>query len=213
MVKSTVKLGLSRIARTAKPEYGKSVVKKMTGNLNFPPAEIAELLADLTASSNVLEAANIRARSKSRQDISEAKEAEIVFNTNMDDVGLYVQGKANDNPAISRSLIESAGLQVRKTPAPAPVPDAVRDLQADYTNQPGNILLKWKMPKNATQAYVYMTITPDLPQSWVLVNSLQGRKLLVQNLTSNTRYYFRMEVANRKNQKSGLSDIASTVAA
>jgi hypothetical protein len=32
-------------------------------------------------------------------------------------------------------------------------------------------------------------------------------------LTSGMRYYFRVQVASRKNQKSGVSDIASVVAA
>lgn len=86
-------------------------------------------------------------------------------------------------------------------------------IEAEYTNTPKSILLTWKMPKHATQSYVYMTSTPDVATSWVLVNSLQGRKLLVDNLTSGTRYYFKVVVANRRNEKSGDSDIASTVAA
>lgn len=84
---------------------------------------------------------------------------------------------------------------------------------AVFTNQPVYILVKWKLPKYATQSFVYITITPEKEESWVLVDSLQGRKLLVQNLASGTRYYFRIEVANRRNEKSGLSDIASVVAA
>ncbi len=170
-------------------------------------------MANLTTATDVLSSANVEASSGNHEAVAKAKEAEVVFDAAVNAIVLYVQGVADKNAADAESIIKSSGLQVRKTPSPAPAPEAVKDIAAIFTNQPGNILLKWKMPKYATQTYVYMTSTPDKADSWVLVNSLQGRKLLVENLNSGTRYYFRVEVANRTNEKSGISDIASTVAA
>ncbi|HNR20131.1 MAG TPA: fibronectin type III domain-containing protein [Bacteroidia bacterium] len=213
MKKISVRLGLYRLTRTAKPGFGKNIVQKMTNNNNFPAAETATLLEDLDKASDDLQVANEKALSRATEDVSRANELEREFDTKATDAGLYVQGKANDNQPQAKSIIESAGMEVRKTPSPTPVPEAVQILEANFTNQLGKIMLKWKMPRHASQIFIYMTTTPEVEQSWVLVSSMQGRQLLVENLVSNTRYYFRSVVANRKNQKSGLSDIASTVAA
>ena len=213
MKKILVKAAFIKVRRSAKPEKANSIVESMTGNPNFPTSETTAMLAAVTKASDDLAAANTTAQNGTKADRAFANEMAVVLNNAIDVVVLYVQGKANANPSLAKSIIESSGLLVRKTPAPVPAPEAVKIIEAEYTNTPKSILLTWKMPKHATQSYVYMTSTPDVANSWVLVNSLQGRKLLVDNLTSGTRYYFKVVVANRRNEKSGDSDIASTVAA
>lgn len=213
MKKILVKAGLIKVSRTSKPNTGDTIIKGLTNNPNFPATEVATLKTNLTTATDVLRSANVSAESGNHEMVAEAKAAERVFDNAVTAVTYYVQGKADANPNDAEAIIKSSGLEVRKTPSPAPAPEVVKQIDAIFTNQPGKILLKWKMPKYATQTYVYMTSTPDKADSWVLVNSLQGRKLLVENLASGTRYYFRVEVANRKNEKSGISDIASTVAA
>lgn len=213
MKKQIIKAGLVKIRRSAKPEKGAFIVESMTGNANFPSAETAALLTALSTASKDLATANVQASYGSRTETAIANELALVFDTAVNAIVLYVQGKANANPENAKSIIESAGFQVRKTPSPVPAPEPVKVIEAVYTNTPKSIMVSWKMPKHATQSYVYMTATPDDANSWVLVNSLQGRKLLVDNLVSGTRYYFKVVVANRRNEKSGDSDIASTVAA
>lgn len=213
MKKILVKAAFLKLRRSAKPEKANSIVEAMTGNPNFPALETAEMLADATKASDDLADANSKALNGTKTQRSIANEMAVVLNNAIDVVVLYVQGKANANPANAKSIIESAGLQVRKTPSPVPAPEAVKVIEAEYTNTPKSIMVSWKMPKHATQSFVYMTSTPDVANSWVLVNSLQGRKLLVDNLVSGIRYYFKVVVANRRNEKSGDSDIASTVAA
>lgn len=213
MKKQIVKAGLVKIRRSAKPEKGDFIVESMTGNPNFPSTETTAMLTAVSNASKNLADANLKAATGNRADVAKANELAVVLDNAINAVVLYVQGKANANPDNAKSIIESAGLQVRKTPSPVPAPEAVKVIEAEYTNTPKSIMVSWKMPKHATQSFVYMTSTPDVANSWVLVNSLQGRKLLVDNLVSGTRYYFKVVVANRRNEKSGDSDIASTVAA
>ena len=213
MKKVLVRAGLIKVTRKKKPTLGQAIVNGMTDNAFFPVLETAALLETLTQATSDLIIANAKAETGNHADVAAAKAAAVVFDNAVNAIVLYVQGKADAKPADAETLIKSAGLEVRKTPSPVPAPEAVKEIEAVYTNQPGNILVSWKMPKYATQTFVYMTSTPEVPDSWVLVNSLQGRKMMVANLTSGTRYYFRVEVANRRNEKSGLSDIASMVAA
>jgi hypothetical protein len=208
-----VRAGLIRVTRKKKPTLGQAIINGMTDNAFFPIAEITALLETLTKATDDLTIVNAAAETGNHTSIAAAKAAAIAFDNAVNAVIYYVQGKADAKPADAETMIKSAGLEVRKTPSPVPAPEAVKEIEAVYTNQPGNILVSWKMPKNASQSFVYMTTTPEIANSWVQINSMQGRKMMVANLTSGTRYYFRVEVANRRNEKSGLSDIASMVAA
>lgn len=59
---------------------------------------------------------------------------------------------------------------------------------------------------------MHMTTTPDISDTWVLVDSVAGRKLMVQNLTSKSRYYFKV-VAVGTAGNADASDLSSQIAA
>lgn len=212
MKKILVRAGTLKIARKNKPDTGDNIVSKMKNNSNFPDSETHDMLEALTAASENLRVANTAASTRDKVAVAKANEKALVWDEAMDAVVLYVQGKANADPLNAKSIILSSGLNVRKTPAPQPAPEAPKNVDAIFTNEPGKILVEWKNPKYSAHSYVYMSATPDVENSWVMVKSLQGRQLLVNNLVSGKRYYFKVVAANRKNEASTPSDIASSIA-
>jgi hypothetical protein len=83
-------------------------------------------------------------------------------------------------------------MPVSKTREKQPAPEQVRDFIAEFTGIPQSILLRWKRPQYANQFRVYMTLTPENDASWELIDTVRVRKLMVQNLASGKRFYFKV---------------------
>lgn len=207
-----VKVSLYKVRRVAKPDKGYSVVKSMTGNPYFPGAETATMLTNLEAASDKLQTANAEASSGNHALVAEAQEKAVVFVTAMNEVARYVQTKADADPANSKSIIQSAGFDVRKSPEKAKAPSPVEKVVAEFTNIAGTISLAWKSDRYAKTYFVFITETPEVADSWKQLDVVSTRKLMVNGLASGKRYYFKV-VAKGLAGSGEPSDIVSQLAA
>jgi hypothetical protein len=170
---------------------GKGVAEAMTGNANFPSPPVTP--DALKAASEELEAAHITAvetRSIAAFAAERAKKA-VVLNM-LRQLGNYVTEVANGN----EEIIISAGMPVSKTRSKHPVPGQVRDFVAEFTGVPKSILLRWRRPQYASMFRVYMSETPSDASSWVLIDTITVRKLMVENLSTGKRFFFKVVAVN-----------------
>lgn len=193
MKKINVRVGdLIYISRKDKPTVGNNVVTKMTGNIYFPADECATLITALNDASVALQKANENALSGDHEMVAKADAQALVYNAAANAIMLYVQGKANENPAKAAAIILSAGLSMRKSKE-IHIPEAVMNVTALFSLTPQTILVKWKNAKFAKVYDVYMS-TDEV--TWVLVQSVVGRQMLVSSLTTGMRYYFKVVAKN-----------------
>jgi hypothetical protein len=110
----------------------------------------------------------------------------------MNAAGAYVQGLADNDYANAAIIIAAANMDKRRGREKNPLPLAVEIIDAIFTNQPGTILVEWKSAKYARSYQLYMSTTPEIEASWIIIDTTTKRKLLVENLSSGVRYYFRV---------------------
>ncbi len=166
---------------------GKGVAEAMTGNTNFPSPPVAP--DALKTASEELEAAHIKAsETRSLVDFSTQRAKKAIVCDMLKRLCDYVNTVAFGN----EELIRSAGMPVSKTREKQPAPAMVRDFIAEFTGIPQSIMLRWKRPQYASMFRVYMTLTPDDDASWELIDTVRVRKLMVSNLATGKRFYFKV---------------------
>jgi hypothetical protein len=99
-----------------------------------------------------------------------------------------------------------------KSRAKNPVPDQITDINAIYTGITGTLQLVWKRPEFSKLFKVFMSTNPDSASSWQLLETVTSRKLLVQNLVSGTRFYFKVVPVGTAGEGKP-SEIANNIAA
>jgi hypothetical protein len=115
--RSIVSLKLPR-SPTALTAFGTGVVKAMTGNPLFPAP--VPTLAAVTAAIGDLTAAEPAAQSRIKGAVTTRNEKSTVLGSLLLQLKAYVQATADANVENGASIIESAGLGVRKTAARKP---------------------------------------------------------------------------------------------
>jgi len=90
----------------------------------------------------------------------------------------------------------SAGMSFNKNREKHPAPAQVSKIFTVFTGIPGSLQLVWARPKFSNWFNVYMTTTPEVATSWKLISTLDTRKLMVENLASGTRFYFKVVPVN-----------------
>jgi len=166
---------------------GKNVAKGMDGNAKFPspPVVPAELDA---ASDELAEAMQEVERTRSIQAYTDQAVKLGKVSKMLRDMASYVDSVASGDVEV----IRSANMPVSKTREKQPAPGQARDVVADFTGIPGSIVLRWSRPHYARLFRVYMTETPDNNASWMLIDTITVRKLMVQGLASGKRFYFKI---------------------
>lgn len=202
------RLSLSKLDIPALIELGKRINTEMTGNANFttPPADLAGALANAL----LLETAyNLSKATNSKQDWAATRVHKAALNVNLRALASYIDEVAKGN----ESIILSAGVAVSKKGQRLPAPEAVNSVNALFTDKPGKILLLWSMARYAHFYEVFMSTTPDKEDSWLLVNTIKGRKLMVENLATGTRYWFRVVAKGLGTEAAAPSESADQLAA
>lgn len=166
---------------------GKGVAEAMTGNLSYPSPPVTP--DALRTASEALEEAHINAsETRSIVDYTIQRAKKVIVCDMLKQLCDYVNSIAMGN----EELIRSAGMPVSKTRSKQPAPAMVRDFIAEFTGIPQSIMLRWKRPHYASMFRVYMTLTPDNDASWELIDTVRVRKLMVSNLASGKRFYFKV---------------------
>ncbi len=127
MTKSMHRVEVSLDLPTKVPElvgYGKRVVLCMTDNPWFPSPMPS--LADVAAAVDDLESAQVTSLTRSRGTAEVRDDKVKVLVSLLKRLKAYVQGVADDNPENAGSIIESAGMNIKKKGSYAKPPFAVK---------------------------------------------------------------------------------------
>lgn len=182
-----------------------SSINKLTGNATFPdlPVALADQAMQTTTVDNAITAAALRDREKLAALRSEKKILADMLRKN----AKYVNAIVIDG---DEEKLLSSGFDLTKTPEQNQLPSAIEKFDADFTNIIGSIQLGWKRSRHAR--YYNVFISADHGQTWTMLNTVFGRKMLVEQLVSGKRYQFKVVPVGLAGDGPE-SDIASQVAA
>jgi len=181
-------------------DFAKHVVASMTNNQYFTTP--APSLASITTAVQNLEAAVAAAKHgppAATEDVHTKKK--VLYDT-LKNLGAYVEGVANLDPPNAATIAKSAGVGLKNDPKPR-----ATGFRLTLPGAPGQVKLYTSSVKAASYKWEY-TLTPADATSWISLDT-NVSKLLVINLTSGQRYYFR--VANVLKTLQPWSQVISTL--
>ena len=201
------KVIISYVRRTAEKVLakGNNVHTKLTGNATFPTLPVT--LAALAAQNTVLENAITAASDKSRQALAVVRAEKKALAGMLKQLAEYVNTTVTDGDEVK---LLSSGFDLSKTPETNQPAGPITKIEAEFTNITGTIDVNWKRARHAR--YYQVFISADNGQAWTLFDTVFGRKLLVEQLTSGRRYQFKV-IAVGVAGSGPESDIASQIAA
>jgi hypothetical protein len=161
----------------------------------------------LDAQAGVVEAAITAAAGNDRHMLAELRKQKKVLAIMLRQLAEYVNTIVQDG---DEAKLLSSGFEISKTPEKDKVPGAIAKVTAVYTDLSGIINLSWSTSRFARYYNVFMSA--DNGQTWTMLDTVFGRKMLVEQLISGKRYQFKI-VPVGKSGTGPVSDIASQVAA
>jgi hypothetical protein len=183
-------------------KYAVGIVGRMTGNASFPTP--VPTLAAVTAAINALEAAETAtlARTKGAATLRDEKRAELV--TLLKQLRGYIQTIADASADNAASIIESAGVTVKKTPVRKP-----RVFEA----RPGPVsgsaeLVAASAARRAAYEWGYST---DGGKTWVLAPATLQAKTVVTGLTPGATVQFRYRGVTKTGEGDWSQDVSFIV--
>jgi hypothetical protein len=164
--------------------FGRNVFTQMTGNANFPTPDIPlTVVKDLT---DELELKFIASLNDGKTEISELHQAEKMWNNLMRYEALYVDRIADGN----ESIITGAGFNLSKQPVPVSTPE----LRVEAGGRPGTVRLH-RLGVKGAKSYVWqycINVFPTSESEWIFAQVTSQGTVMLTNLTSVTRYWFRV---------------------
>jgi hypothetical protein len=204
-----IKLNLSTLTIPEKIARSQQIVASLTGNANFTTPH--PTLAQVTTAINELETANNAAQA-ARQ---EAKARTVAQNNKeealdriLTQLVAYVESVAADD----EELILSAGMNVRAANASvSSAPSAPPSLTATAGDHDGEIDLSWDTVRGARSYVIERSADPPTETSWTHAAISTRSQTTIEDLTSGTRYWFRVAAVTATGQ-SGWSNPAMKIA-
>lgn len=178
--------------------YARSIVLAMTGNPRFPSPEPP--LATLEAAIDALEAAEIARRARTMGTVPVRNDKRQALEILLDNLCLYVQVVANADIEHGASIIESAGIFVkRKRVLPLRV----------FAAQPGPVSGSVKLiaPRAGKYVSYEWADSVDGMKTWTTLPSTVRASTIVSGLHPGTTAYFRYRTVT----KSGVGDWSDPV--
>ena len=195
--KVQVKLELSTTPIPEKIEKSRSIVTEMTGNTNFgaPGLPINPPLADVTTGIDELETAHVAAQTGGETETATQHEKETVLDNLLTQLGHYVEDVANNNPATAKSVVLSAGMDVKKEAAPVGDLPAPQNMRADFGDEEGKMELDSDSVKGSNAFVWNVSADPITPDSWEMMGDFESlstaSKFTWEDLTPGDKYHFR----------------------
>ncbi|HXC04094.1 MAG TPA: fibronectin type III domain-containing protein [Bacteroidia bacterium] len=182
------KLSVAQVITTAK-----HYVQSMTGNTNFPAPTPA--LSVISAQIAALEAAVAIAQTRVRGSVGKMNTERKALTTLLLNLASYVQTIANADPENSGSIINSAGMDVKK-----PSQRASKTFSVVLSKTiPNAVVLNTKAVSRSSYIYEVTTDTTN-PNGWTVAITSNTVKYVKTGFTSGTRYYFRVAVVTKNIQ-------------
>ncbi len=192
-----VKLSLQNLSVPQKVQFLRQVVTAMTGNANYatPSPTLASITTktdDLETKFNEAQAARLTAQQKtSLQDTAE-RDADAAVTQ----LASYVENTSAGDSA----KIQSAGMEVRATPAPVGTLPAPAGIVATIGDLDGEIDLDWDSVRGATSYVMQRSVDPPTATSWQSAGVVTKSKGTITGLTSGTKYWFRVAAVGAAGQ-------------
>src|SRR5438552_1705940 len=189
-MKAIVKLDLNKMSISEKIAFATNVGDALLNNgATFPACPVDGLdLMDYASSVNDAVNAAHAARSTHRTLVATQNNMLRTLDGFLTRVGAYVSNVAAGNAAI----IELARLGVRNPTGRVGVLDAPTDLKAAPNDNPGAVELKWRANRFAKAYQVQFATDMTFPAATSKTQLASRAKILVANLTTATRYWFRV---------------------
>ena len=198
-----VKLNISRLSISDKIAKCRQIITRMTGNTNFPTPNppltmVTTALNELEGATN--DAQSARQEAKAKTAIQNDKDASV--DGLMTQLAGYVESVAGGDEAI----IRSAGMDTKAPPSqPSDVPAPPANLSATSGDRDGEIDLAWEAVAGAKSYVIEQSVDPNSANGWGHAGVSARSSQTVAQLTSGTRYWFRVAAINAVGQ-SGWSD-------
>ena len=210
---SKIKLNLRNLTIPEKIARSQQIVAALTGNPNFnaphpPLAQVTAAINELEAASNAAQAARQDAKAKTAAQNAKEEALDRI----MTQLVAHVESVAGDDP----QLILSAGLDVRASAASASASHLTTNaapsaLTAAVGDHDGEIDLSWDAVRGARSYVVERSPDPPTETSWVHATVATRSRTTIEDLTSGTRYWFRVAAITATGQ-SGWSNPAMKIA-
>jgi hypothetical protein len=163
--------------------FGRSVVTKMTGNVNFPIPD--PTLAEITEATDELEIMAAIAKDGSKLAKSNMKAAKKKLITLLRSLAWYVEKKADED----ENILISSGFELSKDPQPSQ-----RDSFFVFQGvDSGSVLIGCIAVLKAGAYLWFRSVDKDLPvaeKDWLFVAASSQRKMLLSNLVPGQTYWF-----------------------
>ena len=203
-----IKLNFRRLPIPEKIAKAQQIVTALTGNSGFPTPNPA--LASVTSAINKLDtsyaeaqAARQEAKAKTSQQNKDEDELEQIISR----LAAYVESVGGDD----ETLIQSAGMDTKSSPAPSAIPGLPPALSATAGDHDGEIDLAWDTVEQAKSYVIEQSADPPTATSWAHAGVATKSSTTISGLTSGTRYWFRVAAVGTAGQ-SGWSDPTMKIA-
>jgi len=206
---SKIKLNLRNLTIPEKIARSQQIVAALTGNPNFnaphpPLAQVTAAINELEAASNAAQAARQDAKAKTAAQNAKEEALDRI----MTQLVAHVESVAGDD----QQLIMSAGLDVRAAAASASATvSAPPALTATAGDHDGEIDLSWDTVRGARSYVIERSPDPPTESSWTHAAVSTRSQTTIEDLTSGTRYWFRVAAITATGQ-SGWSNPAMKIA-
>ncbi len=209
--KVKVALNLQEKSVPEKIQFGRHVVTKMTGNASFPAAEIKPPLNVITTATDELEEAWDE-RKNVEEGAAVVHEKETAFDKVLTPLGHYVEDVANETPATAKSVIQSAGMEVKADSEPVGDLPAPENMKADFGEEEGRIELDCDKVKGANY-FIWLAREDNVtPETWFHLGDYESittaSKFTWPDLTPGNKYHFKV-AAGGPNGRGPWSDPAT----
>jgi len=160
----------------------RSMVTSMTNNASFPNPD--PTLAAVTAATNELETAETAAKARTHGAVAARNDKRVALVTLLEQLKAYIQKTADADLEIATTVIQSAGIQVRKVPV-----HAARVFAAKPAAVSGSVILHAvSAARRASYEWQYST---DGGKTWVQAPGTLQTKTTITGLTPGVTVTFR----------------------
>jgi len=185
-----IKLGLRGLDINLKIETARKIVKSMENNSRFPEPDPG--LFEIELAINMLENQYFDLL-KERQVLQlknlEVNKCECDLDRKITLLSAYVESKAKGDI----DAIHSAGMEVRADSVPVGIPGRVIIKSVSETLNSGEIKLNWERVRGAKFYNIELKNSKD--SNWKLYDSTTKTKMLITDLESGTKYWFRVQAS------------------
>ena len=171
--------------------YAQGIVTAMTGNAAYPSP--VPPLATVTTAINELQTAETQALTRAKGTVTARNDKRAVLVTLLQQLRGYVQTTADANVETSATLIESAGISVRKTPVRAP---------RVFTAKAGAVTgsAKLVVPGAGNRVFYEWEYSTDGGKTWSTAPATLQAKTTVTGLAPATTVLFRYRTVTKSGE-------------